>query len=93
MFSLVQVPFKRSSYGAQAASPPPSSNATCIHKGQLHASKRHCEKDGAKAFLGQCHLPEPKVELRRLQHENVLLRQERDILKKAIAFFSEPKAP
>jgi hypothetical protein len=46
-------------------------------------------------------LPEPEAELRRLQRENTLLRQERDILhlpwravpgKKAIAIFSEPKA-
>jgi transposase-like protein len=36
-------------------------------------------------------MPEPEAELRRLQRENAVLRQERDILKKAIAIFSEPK--
>ena len=45
------------------------------------------------AFPGHGHLPEPEAELRRLQRENAVLRQERDILKKAIAIFSEPKAP
>jgi|SRR5581483_8666665 len=63
-----------------------------IHKGQLHAWKRQFEKHGADAFPGHGHLPEPEAELRRLQRENAVLRQERDILKKAIAIFSEPKA-
>ena len=64
-----------------------------IHKGQLHAWKRQFERLGADAFPGHGRLPEPEAELRRLQRENALLRQERDILKKAIAIFSEPKAP
>jgi len=64
-----------------------------IHKGQLYAWKRQCEKHGADAFPGHGQLPTPEAELRRLQRENEILRQERDILKKAIAIFSEPKAP
>lgn len=64
-----------------------------IHKGQLHAWKRQFEKQGTDAFPGHGYLPEPEAELRRLQRENAVLRQERDILRKAIAIFSEPKAP
>jgi transposase len=63
-----------------------------IHKGQLHAWKRQFERLGSDAFPGHGRLPEPEAELRRLQRENALLRQERDILKKAITIFSEPKA-
>jgi len=64
-----------------------------IHKGQLYAWKHQFEKHGSEAFPGYGHLPAPEAELRRLQRENEVLRQERDILKKAIAIFSEPKAP
>jgi transposase len=32
-----------------------------------------------------------EAEIRRLQRENEILRQERDILKKAVAIFSQPK--
>lgn len=63
-----------------------------IHQGQLYAWKRQLEKHGSDAFPGHGHLPTPEAELRRLQRENEILRQERDILKKAIAIFSEPKA-
>lgn len=34
---------------------------------------------------------ERKAEIRRLQRENEILRQERDILKKAVAIFSRPR--
>jgi transposase len=34
--------------------------------------------------------PDPAAELSRLRHENDRLRMERDILKKAVAIFSEP---
>jgi transposase len=64
-----------------------------IHKGRLHAWKHQFERQGSNAFPGRGHLPTPEAELRRLQRENEILRQERDILKKAIAIFSEPKAP
>ena len=64
-----------------------------IHQGQLYAWKRQFAKHGSDAFPGHGHLSEPEAELRRLQRENAVLRQERDILKKAIAIFSEPKAP
>ena len=45
----------------------------------------------AAAFPGKGKLPETEVELRRLRREVEILRQERDILKKAVIIFSEPK--
>ena len=56
--------------------------------GRLHDWKRQLDQDGAAAFRGTGHLKESDAERRRLQRENELLRQERDILKKAIAIFS-----
>jgi transposase len=62
-----------------------------LYAGQLHAWKRQFARDGAQAFPGTGHLKNGDAELRRLQREVELLRQERDILKKAIAIFSRPK--
>lgn len=45
----------------------------------------------AAAFPGKGKLPETEVELQRLRREVEILRQERDILKKAVIIFSEPK--
>jgi transposase len=45
----------------------------------------------AAAFPGKGKLPEKDAELQRLQREVEILRQERDILKKAVIIFSEPK--
>src|SRR6266508_2126407 len=42
-------------------------------------------------FPGQGKLPEKDAELQRLRREVEILRQERDILKKAVVIFSEPK--
>ena len=42
-----------------------------------------------EAFPGKGHLPPVAEELRRLQRENANLREERDILKKALAIFSK----
>lgn len=45
------------------------------------AQQRH---NGRQAFVGSGHQTELEAELRRLKRENEILRQERDILKKAI---------
>lgn len=42
-----------------------------------------------QAFPGQGRLPPDQERLRQLERENLILRQERDILKKAIAIFSQ----
>ena len=41
-----------------------------------------------EAFPGKGHVSSADEELRRLKRENEVLRQERDILKKAIAIFT-----
>jgi transposase len=43
---------------------------------------------GEEAFPGTGHVTDVEAELRRLRRENDVLRQERDILKKAIQVFS-----
>ena len=45
----------------------------------------------AEAFPGKGKLPEKETELQRLRREIEILRQERDILKKAVVIFSGPK--
>ena len=49
--------------------------------------KKEAEQNGEKAFPGQGH-PQDE-ELSRLRRENEVLRQEREILKKAISIFSQ----
>ena len=44
---------------------------------------------GASAFPGNGRLSPEDEELRRLKRENAILQNERDILKKAIAFFAK----
>lgn len=44
-------------------------------------------EDGEEAFPGKGKLRSSDEELRRLQRENMRLREERDILKKAVIFF------
>ena len=54
----------------------------------LHHWCKEFAKAGAQAFPGSGNPPASEEELRRLRRENDLLRQERDILKKALAIFS-----
>lgn len=57
------------------------------------ALEQEKDKEVSEAFPGKGHLqPEPE-ELRRLQRENARLREEREILKKALAIFSGPHQP
>ena len=62
-----------------------------IGKGNLSRWKRKFAADGEDAFPGHGRLTPEQEELRRLKRENEIQRQERDILKKAIAIFSERK--
>lgn len=59
-----------------------------LYPGQLKTWQTAFEADGAQAFPGPGHQTETDAELRRLRRENDILRQERDILKKAVAIFS-----
>ena len=60
-----------------------------ISQGIISRWKRELLKDGEQAFPGKGHLKADDDELRRLKRENERLRRERDILKKAVAIFSE----
>ena len=64
-----------------------------LSKGLLKHWVREAKRSGAEAFPGNGRLKASDEELRRLQRENAILRQERDILKKAVAIFSQaPKS-
>ena len=54
----------------------------------LRSWKQALADEGAQAFPGKGHLPAVEEELRRLRAENQRLRMEREILKKATAFFA-----
>ena len=59
-----------------------------IDGNSLRKWKREEEQHGVQAFPGKGSSHDE--ELARLQRENALLRQERDILKKAVGFFASP---
>jgi transposase len=54
----------------------------------LHHWRKQFAQQGEQAFPGSGHQTPQEEELRQLKRENELLRQERDILKKAIGIFS-----
>ena len=54
----------------------------------LHLWKKTLQASGEQAFPGQGSLPPLEEENRRLRVENKRLQMERDILKKAMAFFA-----
>ena len=53
--------------------------------------KRAFAKEGEQVFPGRGQLNDTEAELRRLRREIVVLKQERETLKKAVAIFSHPK--
>ncbi len=60
-----------------------------IRENLLRNWKRALAAEGDQAFPGQGNLPALEEELRRLRAENRRLQTERDILKKATAFFAK----
>lgn len=62
-----------------------------LSSGQIHHWKRQLQRDGEEAFPGKGHLKVQDERIRQLQRENEVLRQERDILKKAITIFAQAK--
>lgn len=60
-----------------------------LSQGTIFHWRRALREQGAEAFPGQGHLPPTEDRLRQLERENAILRQERDILKKAIAVVSQ----
>ena len=61
-----------------------------IGKGNLWRWKREVAADGKDAFPGHGRLAAEQERLRQLERELEIVRQERDILKKAVAIFSRP---
>ena len=60
-----------------------------IEANMLHRWKREYLDTGADVFPGKGHLPVAEEELRRMQRELNDVKEERDILKKALAIFSK----
>jgi transposase len=65
-------------------------NELGITPGLLSRWKRKQVKSGQNAFPGKGRLLPEQERMRQLEKENAILRQERDILKKAVAIFSSP---
>ncbi len=65
-------------------------NELGITPGLLSRWKRKQDKNGQHAFPGKGRLLPEQERTRQLEKENAILRQERDILKKAVAIFSNP---
>jgi len=61
-----------------------------IGRGNLWRWKREFAENGEDAFPGHGRLTPEQEQLRQLEREIEVLRQERDILKKAVAIFSRP---
>ena len=59
-----------------------------IHHSSLRRWKKQFETSGNQAFPGKGHISPEKEELDRLRKEVKKLRMEREILKKAAAFFA-----
>lgn len=61
-----------------------------VSENLLHSWKKAFRKQGENAFPGHGQSTPLEEELRRLQAEVVRLRAERDLLKKAAAYFANP---
>ena len=61
-----------------------------LGKGCLTRWRQETASAGEQAFPGHGRMSEEQERIRSLERENEVLRQERDILKKAVAIFSHP---
>ena len=62
-----------------------------IKSGCLSHWKQELVENGDQAFPGRGRLMPDRERILQLERENKVLRQERDILKKAVAIFSQPR--
>lgn len=60
-----------------------------IHPNTLYRWVKEFREQGEDSFRGNGNLPPAEAEIRRLKRELARTKEERDILKKAIAFFSK----
>ena len=63
-----------------------------IHPNLLHLWRRRFLAEGDKAFVGKGRVTPEEAEIKRLRKELERVRQQRDILKKALAVFSKPSS-
>ena len=61
-----------------------------IGKTCLSRWKRELAEKGEQAFPGQGNVPPAQEQIQELERQVEILRQERDILKKAVAIFAHP---
>lgn len=61
-----------------------------LYPGQIKTWQKALARDGQQAFPGTGHQTDQEAEVRRLRSELDIVRQERDILKKAVAIFTHP---
>lgn len=61
-----------------------------LYPGQIKTWQNALARDGQQAFPGTGHQTDQEAEVRRLRSELDIVRQERDILKKAVAIFTHP---
>ena len=61
-----------------------------IGQGCLCRWRQQFAEEGENAFPGHGRLAPDQERIRQLERENEILRQQRDILKKAVAIFSHP---
>ncbi len=64
-----------------------------ISDNSLYTWRKKLALEGEEAFPGKGHQTSSEEEVRQLRAELERLRMERDILKKAIAIFSQPPSP
>jgi transposase len=57
----------------------------------IHQWRKELAHHGPEAFPGSGHQTDQEEEIRHLKHELEIVKQERDILKKAIGIFSHPQ--
>lgn len=62
-----------------------------ITYGLLNKWKRQLKNEGQFAFPGRGHLSPEQEKIRQLERKLAIAEQERDILKKAVAIFSDPR--
>jgi transposase len=60
-----------------------------ISPGLLYKWRRKFAKDGGEAFPGKGHMAPQEEELKRLRRELAQAKEDREILKKALAYFSK----
>ncbi len=62
-----------------------------VNRNMLSSWKKKFEAEGEVAFPGHGRQTEAEAEIKRLKRELAIARQERDILKKAAAYFANAK--